>query len=70
MVKSEIQIEGEVTEALPNAVFRVKLDTGQEILGFLSGRLRLHHIKILPGDRVICEMTPYDLSKGRITRRI
>lgn len=70
MVKSEIQIEGEVTEALPNAVFRVKLDTGQEILGFLSGRLRLHHIKILPGDRVICEMTPYDLTKGRITRRI
>lgn len=70
MVKSEIQVEGEVTEALPNAVFRVKLTTGQEILGYLSGRLRLHHIKILPGDRVICEMTPYDLSKGRITRRI
>jgi len=57
-------------ENLPNAVFRVQLDSGQTVLGHLSGKMRVNMIKVLPGDRVIIEMTPYDLSKGRITRRL
>jgi translation initiation factor IF-1 len=60
---------GEVLENLPNALFRVKLDDGREILGYLSGKMRMNHIKILPGDRVEVEMTPYDKDKGRITYR-
>lgn len=68
--KDTIEIEGEVEEALPNAMFRVKLTNGQIILAHLSGRLRIHFIKILEGDRVIVEMSPYDLTKGRIIRRL
>jgi translation initiation factor IF-1 len=64
-----IKVDGEVLDTLPNAFFRVKLDNGHEILGHLSGKMRMHFIKILPGDRVTVEMTPYDLSKGRITYR-
>ena len=62
-------MDGEVIETLPNALFRVKLDNGHEILGHLSGKMRMNFIKILLGDRVSVEMTPYDLTKGRITYR-
>ena len=68
--KNIIELEGKVIENLPNAVFRVQLDSGQAVLGHLSGKMRVNMIKVLPGDRVIIEMTPYDLSKGRITRRL
>ena len=68
--KDLIELEGKVIENLPNAVFRVQLDSGQTVLGHLSGKMRVNMIKVLPGDRVIIEMTPYDLSKGRITRRL
>ncbi len=64
-----IKVDGEVTETLPNAFFRVKLDNGHIILAYLSGKMKMFHIKILPGDRVSVEMTPYDLTKGRITYR-
>lgn len=64
-----IEQEGEVVESLPNAQFRVRLENGHEILGLLSGKMRMHFIKILPGDRVKVELSPYDLSKGRITYR-
>ena len=67
--KGFIEMQGEVTEMLPNAMFRVTLDSGHEILGILAGKMRMHKIKVLPGDRVTVEMTPYDLSKGRITYR-
>lgn len=70
MKKDTITIEGEAIETLPNALFRVKLDTGPEVLAHLSGRLRIHYIKIVEGDRVIVEMSPYDLTKGRIIRRL
>ena len=63
-------MEGRVVEALPNAFFKVLLDDGREILGFLSGKMKLNRIKILPGDRVTLEMTPYDDKKGRITYRL
>lgn len=63
-------VEGVVTEALPNTMFRVELDNGCEILTHLSGKLRMNYIKILPGDRVSVEMSPYDLSKGRISKRL
>ena len=63
-------IEGEVLESLPSTLFKVKLDNGREILGHLSGKMRLHYIKVLPGDRVQVEMTPYDDTKGRIVRRL
>ncbi len=69
-VKKIIKREGRVTEALPNAFFRVLLDDGKEVRGFLSGKMRLNRIKILPGDKVTLEMTPYDLSKGRIVYRL
>jgi len=65
-----IEIEGEIIEALPNALFRIKLKTGQEILGHLSGKMRIHYIKVVAGDWVKVEMTPYDLSKGRIVKRL
>lgn len=65
-----IELEGKVVESLPNAVFRVQLDAGQMILGHLSGKMRMHRIKVLPGDKVLVQVTPYDLSKGRITRRL
>jgi translation initiation factor IF-1 len=60
---------GTVLETLPNAMFRVELENGHVILAHISGRMRMHYIKILPGDKVTIEMTPYDLSKGRITYR-
>ena len=70
MAKQEpIKEGGVVTDALPNAQFRVELDNGHEILGFLSGKMRKFFIKILPGDRVDVEMSPYDLTKGRIVYR-
>ncbi len=68
--KDLIELEGKVVENLPNAVFRVQLDSGQAVLGHLSGKMRVNKIKVLPGDRVVIEMTPYDLTKGRITRRL
>ncbi|KRN03119.1 hypothetical protein FD13_GL000874 [Levilactobacillus senmaizukei DSM 21775 = NBRC 103853] len=70
MAKSDvIEVEGKVTETLPNATFRVELENGHEILAHVSGKIRMHYIRILPGDRVTVEMSPYDLSKGRITYR-
>lgn len=65
-----IAIEGIVTESLPNAMFKVKLENNFEILAYISGRLRRHYIKILPGDRVKVELSPYDLSRGRIVYRL
>jgi translation initiation factor IF-1 len=65
-----VEVEGEVTETLPNAQFRVTLDPGQEIIAHLSGKMRVHRIRVLPGDRVKVAMSPYDLSKGRITLRL
>ncbi len=62
--------EGRVTEALPNAFFKITLEDGKEILGFLSGKMRMNKITILPGDKVSVEMTPYDESKGRIVYRL
>jgi len=70
MAKQEpIKQDGEIIEALPNAQFKVELDNGHEILAHVSGKMRMYYIKILPGDRVQVEMSPYDLSKGRITYR-
>ena len=68
--KNTIELEGKVVENLPNAIFRVQLDSGQTVLGHLSGKMRVNMIRVLPGDRVIIEMTPYDLTKGRIIRRM
>lgn len=68
--KEIIELEGKVIENLPNAIFRVQLDSGQTVVGHLSGKMRVNMIRVLPGDRVIIEMTPYDLSKGRIIRRM
>lgn len=67
--KEVIEFEGTVLETLPNATFRVRLENGHEILGIIAGKMRMHYIKIVPGDKVTVEMTPYDLSKGRITYR-
>lgn len=67
--KNKIEIEGTVLETLPNAKFTVKLDNNHEITAHVSGKMRMNLIKVLPGDRVIVEMTPYDLTKGRITKR-
>ena len=64
-----IKIDGIVTETLPNATFKVKLDNGHEILAHISGKMRMHFIKILPGDRVTVELSPYDLTRGRVTFR-
>jgi len=70
MAKEEpIQVEAVVTEALPNARFRAKLESGHEILAHVSGKMRMHYIRILPGDKITVEMSPYDLTKGRITCR-
>lgn len=68
--KDVIELEGEVTEALPNAMFRVKLETGQLILAHVSGKIRRHWIRVLPGDKVKVELSPYDLTRGRITYRM
>ena len=64
-----IEMQGEVLENLPNATFRVKLDNGHVVLGHISGKMRMHYIRILPGDKVQVELTPYDLTRGRITYR-
>lgn len=64
-----IEVEGIVVEAMPNATFRVELANGHKILAHVSGKLRMHYIRILPGDKVTIEMSPYDLTKGRITWR-
>jgi translation initiation factor IF-1 len=64
-----IEMQGEVMENLPNATFRVKLENGHTILAFISGKMRMNYIRILPGDKVTVQMTPYDLTKGRITFR-
>ncbi|MDL1955977.1 MAG: translation initiation factor IF-1 [Candidatus Desulfofervidus auxilii] len=71
MPKEEpIEVEGKVIEALPNAMFRVELDNGHKVLAHVAGKLRVHFIKILPGDRVKVELSPYDLTRGRIVYRI
>jgi len=64
-----IELEGTVLEALPNTMFRVELSNGHKVLAHISGRMRLHYIKILPGDKVTIEFSPYDLTRGRITYR-
>ena len=64
-----IEVEGTVIEALPNAMFRVELTNGHEVLGYISGKMRPHYIRILPEDRVVVELSPYDLEKGRIVYR-
>ena len=64
-----IELEGVVTDALPNAMFKVQIDGGHTILAHISGKLRMNFIRILPGDKVVVEMSPYDLTKGRITWR-
>ncbi len=70
MPKEEpIEVEGKVIETLPNAMFRVELDNGHKLLAHISGKMRMHYIKILPGDRVKLEISPYDLSRGRIIYR-
>jgi len=65
-----IEVEGTVVEALPNAMFQVELDNGHRVLAHLSGKLRMNFIRILPGDRVTVELSPYDLTRGRITWRL
>ena len=64
-----IQVTGTIIEPLPNAMFRVELENGHEVLAYISGKIRTNFIKILPGDRVAVELSPYDLSRGRITYR-
>jgi translation initiation factor IF-1 len=64
-----IEVEGRIVEALPNAMFQVELDNGHKVLAHISGKLRMNFIRILPGDRVTLELSPYDLSRGRITWR-
>ena len=68
MAKDDV-IEGTIKETLPNAMFKVELENGHEILAHVSGKIRMHYIRILPGDKVTVEMSPYDLTKGRITYR-
>lgn len=67
--KETIEVEGTVVEPLPNAMFRVELADGHKVLAHISGKIRLHYIRILPGDRVLIELSPYDLSRGRIIYR-
>ena len=67
--KETIEVEGTIVEPLPNAMFRVELSNKHMVLAHISGKIRLHYIKILPGDRVLVELSPYDLSRGRITYR-
>ena len=70
MAKEEgIQVEGTVVEALPNATFRVELENGHKLLAHISGKMRMHFIKILPGDKVTVELSPYNLTRGRIVYR-
>ena len=70
MAKDVIELEGTIVESMPNAMFRVKLENDHEILAHISGNIRKNFLRILPGDRVKVEMTPYDLTKGRITFRL
>lgn len=70
MSKDVIRLNGEVVEALPNTLFRVELENGHQVLAHLSGKMRLHYIKVLPADWVTVELTPYDLTKGRISSRL
>lgn len=71
MPKEEIiEVQGTVLKTLPNAMFKVELESGQVILAYVSGKMRMHFIKILPGDKVTVELSPYDLTKGRITYRV
>jgi len=71
MAKEErIEFEGTVIEALPNAMFRVEIEGGHKVLAYVSGKMRTHFIRILPGDKVRVELSPYDLTKGRITYRL
>jgi len=67
--EDSIEVEGKIIEPLPNAMFKVELENGQVVLAYVSGKMRMHFIKILPGDRVTVELSPYDLTKGRITYR-
>lgn len=67
--EDNIEVQGTIIETLPNAMFRVELENGQIILAYVSGKMRMHFIKILPGDKVTIELSPYDLTKGRITYR-
>ena len=68
--QDRIEMQGEILENLPNATFKVKLENGHIVLGYISGKMRMHYIRILPGDKVTVEMTPYDLSRARITFRV
>ena len=71
MSKEElIEVEGTVVESLPNAMFRVELDNGHKVMAHISGKIRMHFIRILPGDKVKLELSPYDLSRGRIVFRV
>ena len=72
MAKKEdaIELEGTVVEPLPNAMFKVELENGHQVLAHISGKMRMHYIRILPGDKVIVELSPYDLTRGRITYRM
>ena len=67
--KDAIEVEGTVVEPLPNAMFRVELENGHKVLAHISGKMRMHYIRILPGDRVLVELSPYDLTRGRIVYR-
>lgn len=67
--EEKIEVEGTILEALPNAMFRVEMEGGHKILAHISGKMRMHYIKILPGDKVKVELSPYDLTRGRITYR-
>ncbi len=67
--KDAIEVEGTVVEPLPNAMFRVELDNGHKVLAHISGKMRMHYIRILPGDRVLVELSPYDLTRGRVVYR-
>ena len=67
--EDSIEVQGTVLETLPNAMFRVEMENGHKILAHISGKMRMHFIKILPGDRVTVQLTPYDLTRGRITYR-
>ena len=67
--EKNIEVDGEIVETLPNAMFKVILDNGHEVLAHVSGKMRMHYIKILPGDKIKLELSPYDLSRGRITFR-
>ena len=67
--KNVIEVKGRIVETLPNAMFRVELENGHKVLAHISGRMRMHYIRILPGDQVTVELSPYDLSRGRITYR-